>query len=100
MSVDELGRFFSVAGLGVVCFDGWSGGFGFATGLRFGAMLGEVLFFWTPWRVVGAGVFAVAASVTVYRLLVARSRNWNTGRSSTVELVELVAWLWVLAALR
>lgn len=100
MSVDALGRFFSLTGLGAVGLEGWRGGLTAATGLRLAALGGECVFFWTPFRTVGAGIFGVAAAVTVCRLALAKRPARTKGRQDALELVELVAWLWVLAALR
>jgi hypothetical protein len=66
------------------------------------AAIGEVSYFWTPWPKAGGVIFAVGAVMTVY--LVFQGVSWqgevSRDRKDAIELIELIAWLWMLDALR
>ena len=97
-----MGRFFSLvafvvagASLGTAA-DRWAG-----LPSRLVAAGGELVFFWTPWSRLGAGLFVAGAGLTVYHMC--RGKYWRTHsprRQDAIELIELIAWLWMLAALR
>lgn len=103
MAIDEVGRFFSLVALTVI---GWSAGDrsyrSASTKWRILAATGEVLYFWTPWSTVGGALFVAGAVLTVYHVV--RGTAWqgevSRVQKDAIELIELIAWLWMLDALR
>lgn len=101
MPVLEVGRFLSLVGLVTA---GWSAVHfhrHVAVGWRLVAAVGEVVYFWTPWAKLGGVLFVLGVAMTVYHMV--QGTSWPSGipqrRKDAIELIELIAWLWMLEAL-
>ena len=103
MAIVLMGRFLSLVALGVT---GWSAAIpryrSASTAWRFLTAIGEVLYFWTPWAKIGGVLFVAGAVMTVYQIFHESSRpdEVSRGRKDAIELIELIAWLWMVNALR
>jgi len=103
MDVVPIGKFFSLIALGVAMWSFRSARYrSIALPWRLLAAIGEGVYFWTPWSTGGAVLFVIGAALTVYNIL--RGSSWQVGipqvRKDAIELIELIAWLWMLNALR
>ncbi len=102
MGITTMGRFFSLVAFVVAGGSLWTTNSRWAVLYwRLVAASGELAFFWTPWSRIGASLFVVGAGATVYHM--SREKYWPTHsprRQDAIELIELIAWLWMLIALR